>query len=207
VREAKARRLAATVAMNEAERRIPYVPPPEALIATEGDADLWSSVKVGEPVPDKIIGRYRAARADNPEQGGAPQRLARELEGDSVVDLANRMIIAHIRLDAARETKADELIAADNEWRQARQQAKADSGALEVEKRQEQLLSGEMDLQGELPGTPAQTAPGALAKIGLVADYHSDPTFGGDDEQFFDWETGFRILLSAALDLKRLASA
>lgn len=65
----------------------------------------------------------------------------------------------------------------------------------------------EMNLQKEIPGAPARTAPGALAKIALVADYYGDPTFGGDDEQFFDWETGFRILLSAALDLKRLGGA
>jgi hypothetical protein len=54
--------------------------------------------------------------------------------------------------------------------------------------RQEELLSEELDLppQEGIPGTPAQTAPGALAKIALVADYCGDPTFGGDDEQFFD---------------------
>ena len=99
----------------------------------------------------------------------------------------------------------DELLPADIEWRDARHQARVSSGAWAAVERQEALLSEEMDLQKEIPGTPAQTAPGALAKIALVADYYGDPTFGGDDE-FFDWECGFRILLSAALDFKRLAA-
>jgi hypothetical protein len=202
-REAKARRLAATEEMHEAERRIPHVPTPDALIATDDDARLWSSVKIGEPVPDKIIRRYRASRADNPGQADARRRLALGLEGRSVVDVADRMIVGYIRLETAREARADELLAADDERRQARHQAKVDSGALEIEKRQERLLGEELDLQKEIPATPAQTAPGALEKIALVAEYYGDPTFGSDLE-FFDWETGFRILLSAALDLKRL---
>ena len=135
VREAKARRLAATVAMNEAKRRTPQVPAPDA----------------------------------------------------------------SIRDGAAREAR----IPADIEWRDARHQARVNSGAWAAVERQEALLGEELDLQKEIPGTPAQTAPGALAKIELVADYHDDPTFGSEDE-FLDWETGFRILLSAALDLKRL---
>jgi hypothetical protein len=203
VREAKGRRQAATEAM--AERRIPHVPTPDALIATDDDARLWSSVKIGEPVPYDLIRRYRASRADNPGQADARRRLALGLEGRSVVDVADRMIAGYVRLEAAREARADELIAADDEWRQARHQAKVDSGALEIEERQERLFGEELDLQRELPRTSAQTAPGALAKFALVADYYSDPTFGSDDE-FFDWGTGFRILLSAALDLKRLGA-
>jgi len=203
--EAKARRQAATEAMHEAERRVPHVPAPDALIATEGDADLWRSVKIGEPVPEELIRDYRAFRIDHPERSDARRRLALGLEGRSVIDVADRMIVGHIRLDAAREARADELIAADNQWRQARRQAKIDSGARAAVERQEALLLEELDLQRELPGTPAQTAPGALAKLALVADYYGDPTFGTDDE-FFDWECGARILLSAALDLKRLAA-
>jgi hypothetical protein len=206
-REAKARRLAATEAMHEAERRVPHVPAPDALIATEGDARLWSAVKVGEPIPAEVIGEHRTFRALHPRAADSRRRLARGLQENPPADELDMVIVASIRVDAAREARMDELLPADIEWRDARHQAKVDSGAWAAVERQEALLYQEMALQKEIPGTPAQTAPGALDKIALVAEYYGDPTFGGDDEQFFDWERGFRILLSAALDLKRLGTA
>ena len=69
-REAKARCLAATEAMHEAETRIPHMSPPDALIATEGDARLWSAVKVGEPIPAEVIGEHRTFRARHPMAAG-----------------------------------------------------------------------------------------------------------------------------------------
>jgi hypothetical protein len=80
------------------------------------------------------------------------------------------------------------------------------SGISAASERQEALLGRELDLLETIPGTRAQTVAGALAKMALVADYHDDPTFGSEDD-FLDWECGFRILLSAALDLKRLGTA
>jgi len=207
VREAKSRRWAATIAMHEAARRVPNVPPPHALIATEDDARLWISVKLGEPVPPEIIQEYRTFRALHPGRGNSRRLLSRDLDSYPLKDEGDRELMTFIRQDAEREARADELIAADDEWRQARHQAKVDSGAWAAVERQKALLGEELDLQEEIPGTPAQTEPGARAKIALVADYHGDPTFGDDDEQFFDWETGFRILSSAALDLKRLQGA
>jgi hypothetical protein len=206
-REAKARRLAATEAMHEAERRVPHVPAPDALIATEGDARLWSAVKVGEPIPAEVIGEHRTFRALHPRAADSRRRLARGLQENPPADELGMVIVASIRDDAAREARMDELLRADIEWRDARHQARVSSGAWAAVERQEALLYEEMDLQKEIPETPARTAPGALAKIALVAEYYGDPTFGGDDEQFFDWERGFRILLSAALDLKRLGTA
>jgi hypothetical protein len=161
-----------------------------ALIATEADARLWEPVKVGEPFPDEIIREHRASRARVSEQSNARQRLARQRsmrrfekfspENDLDGDLMD------YRDEIMRQLRMDELLPADSEWRGARHQAKVDSGAQAAVERQEQLLSEELDLQERIPGMLAQTAPGALAKIALVADYHGDPTFGGDDEQFFD---------------------
>ena len=117
--------------MEEAARRVPDVPAPNALIATDSDARLWPSVKVGERIPDEIISRHRAFRA---------QHL--------------------IRRDAAREARADELIAADDEWRQARRQAKVDSGAWAAVERQEELYGREIEALVDIANAPAQTIRG-----------------------------------------------
>jgi hypothetical protein len=163
-------------------------------------------VKVSEPIPAEVIGEHRTFRALHPRAADSHRRLAGVSRKNPPADELDMVIVASIRDDAAREARMDELLPADIEWRDTRHQARVSSGAWAAVERQEALLGEELVLQERIPGTPAQTVLGAMAKIALVADYHDDPTFGGEDE-FREWEVGDRILMSAALDLKRLTGA
>jgi hypothetical protein len=201
-REAMARRLAATAAVFDAERSIPHVPPPDALIATEADARLWDSVTVGEPVPDDIIWDYKAFRAQHPGRGDSRRLLSRDLDSYPLKDEGDRELMAFIRQDCAREARADELIAAFNEHADAKERARESSGATDAEERQVELYAEELNILRRAAATRPHTIKGALAMIALVTD-HIDP----NDDDLGDVDLCVQSLVGAAHDLKGLWAA
>jgi hypothetical protein len=188
---AHARKAAAAEAFAAAER-VAYVAPPDELVATEADARLWGKVKVGQLVPGDIIRHHKSSRAGLPGRRHSLERFTPKDADDK----------EFLSIMLAQEARMDELIPAFDRHAEARAQAWQSSGAADAEKRQEDLIGEERDILDRVAATKAHTMAGMLAKCGLIGDtvepWVLDPV-GCDDHSL-------GVLLSAAHDLKRLAS-
>jgi uncharacterized membrane protein len=191
-RGAHARKTAAAEAFAAAERTA-YVAPPDTLIATEADARLWGKVKVGQPIPGDIIRHHKSSRASLPDRRHSLERFSPE-------DARDKELIS---IMLAQEARMDELIPAFDRHAEERERAWQSSGAADANKRQEDLIEEEHDILDRVAATEAHTMAGMLAKCHLIGEtvepWVLDPV-GCDDHSL-------GVLLSAALDLKRLTAS
>jgi hypothetical protein len=189
-REAEARFEAATKDLEEAENRTEEVPEPQALIATEKDAELfWNwKAEVGSPF------RFSEINLMKEQQ---PQRISVMLARASHEKLLGEKTAGLIRLFAAREARMDEVIAAYDRWHEERKLAGERSGERAVTEWQEQLCDEMCEARERVGSTRARTLAGMLAKLALIA-----PEFEDEDEWASDVGTSEKVLISVAADYR-----
>jgi hypothetical protein len=108
---------------------------------------------------------------------------------------------ANLQRLAASEAREDQLVAAHDQWNEARRLARARSGELDAWNRSDELLDEKHKLWRRIMMTPAQTEAGMMAKLALAAPY-----FDADELEDVE-ETADGILASVAVDFKTLNPA
>ena len=103
---------------------------------------------------------------------------------------------------AGREAREDQLIAAFDEWKEARQLAEDRSGEAAAEERLEQLFNERYDACERVARYRARTLAGMLAKLAFIAG-----DFDGEEDLPAEMGTSERILFSVAVDFKALQAA
>jgi hypothetical protein len=200
-RAATARYDAASEALEQAYDRTEEVPPPQALIATEYDAQLFDGLlEVGKPALSYVDFAKR-------------KRELRLKAVDAVVARVSSLVVsgpaAHDdRMAAARQCKAEidaresKFIAAADQWREMRRLAEDRSGKTAAEELSDRLFTEKYDACQAVALTRARTLAGMLAKLAFIAgDFH-------DDEKIpADWGTSEHILFSVAVDYKTIGEA
>lgn len=148
---------AATAALEEAESRTAEESPiPSAMIAIESDRRFWPAwpaVGVGKPYTEERI----------LEISGLRERVRSHPEHEFCLALGGR---------------ADELIAAADQWRTARRQAEERSGEVDAATRCDQLGDEWTRLLARIATTPARTMAGILAKLAVAAPYFAADELG-----------------------------
>jgi hypothetical protein len=133
-REAQARVEAAEAALAIAEERTEKVPPPQALIVTEDDARFWK-LNVGDPFTGSDIDVMRQRRAHR-QKSEYLSRLS-AIGADATLSEEDRALF---QLLVAGEVREDQLIAAMDQWKAARHEAKMRSGETAANQRFEEIL-------------------------------------------------------------------
>jgi hypothetical protein len=101
-----------------------------------------------------------------------------------------------LQLLAAGEAREDQLVAALEQWNEARRLARDRSGETAAEERQERLYNERCDACDRIASKRALTVSGILAKLAFVA-----PDFD-PHEEFDGWTPDLMILASIAVDYK-----
>jgi hypothetical protein len=198
-RDADTRRVAASEACDEAEKRTEDVPPPDALIVTEDDTRLWK-LNAGDPFDETHL--------DLMSQRQAHRRNAKSLRlfSDTLADAPyfatlNDKDRTLVEVMAATEAREDQLVVAHDQWKAARHEASVRSGELDAWNRSDELLDEKHKLWRRIMMMPAQTEAGMMAKLALVAPYFDAAEL--EDVE----ETADGILASVAVDFKTLNPA
>jgi hypothetical protein len=198
-REAQARVEAAEAALAIAMERTEKVPPPQALIATEDDLHFWK-LNVGDAFTGSYIDVMRQRRA-----GRAPRQKSEYLSrlsaigADATLSEKDR---AFFQLLLAGEVREDQLIAAMDQWKAARHEAKVRSGEQQANQRLDEILGEQYEACERVARMRARTLHGVLAKLAFIA---SDFDEESDLELTAEMGTSELILFSVAVDFKALA--
>jgi hypothetical protein len=193
-REAEARFEAATEALADAEKRTEEVPEPQALIVTEKDVELFweSGLAVGASFDFSHVNSIR--REQSPKKTWLAKLAAPRGPREEPLD---EKTAAMFQWMVDRDRRANEIIAADDQWIEERKRAKERSGERAVQERQEQLCGEMSEARERVGSTRARTLAGMLAKLALIA-----PEFEDEEEWASDVGTSEMVLISVAADYR-----
>jgi hypothetical protein len=186
-REAGARLEEAIGALDEAQERTEKVPWPQALIVTEDDTRLWK-LKAGDPFAGAHVNlmRERQAYRQNLKHREPWAVVAADASWVATLDDKDRATLA---IMAAAEVREDQLIAALNQWNEAREVASDRSGETAetaADERVDQLWDEKSDACSRVANTRARTLNGILAKLALIA-----PDFDDESASELPGEMGY----------------
>lgn len=168
----------------EAARRTEKAPAPEALIVTEEDTRLWK-LNVGALFDEDHLDSMRQRL----------RKFSSILADAPYVATLDEKDRATLELLAAREAREDQLVAAHDQWNEARRLARDRSGETAAEELQERLYNERCDACDRIALKRALTLNGMLAKLAFIA-----PDFDAQEE--LDGGTSEVILKSIAVDYK-----
>jgi len=162
------------------------------MIVTENDTRLWK-LNAGDPFDQShllLMKERQVHRRSSPR----PSFSSILADASGNLDEKDRIIV---ELLTARETREDQLVAAHNQWKEARRLARDRSGETAAEERCQQLYNERCDACDRVASARARTLNGLLAKIAFVA---SD--FDADD--LLEGVTPENILASVVVDFNAL---
>jgi hypothetical protein len=199
-REAEARFEAASEALAEIENRTEEVLAPQALIVTEEDTHLFweSGLAVGASFDFSHVNSIR--REQSPKKTWLAKLAAPRGPREEPLD---EKTAAMFQWMVDRDRRANEIIAADDQWKEERRRAKERSGERAVQERQEQLCHEMNKARWRVGDTRARTLAGMLAKLALIADdFESEADFesdmGSSDKVLFSVAVDYRLGVEGA---------
>ena len=187
----------ASVALSAAEEHTEEVPWPQALIVTEDDTRIWK-LKAGDR-----FGRPHLAQMKEGQAYGRNAKIQVRAADARWLAMLNDKDRAMVEIMAAKEVREDQLIAALDEWNDAKRVAEDRSGETAANERFEQLREESDDAYKRVADTRARTLSGILAKLAFIAPDFDDASAS---ELPADMGISPEVLFSVAVDFKELES-